>query len=841
MEPKSVTTAVSSVLSIASGTGAPDVGGSTEVDFAKVISAKQGGAEKQPDQQQGKRLSNDAPGQKLAAGNDDTPIMSADPLALKIFKPKIDTKFLEVVGEGDANAALLLGVPGQGDIALSENALATDAILEGQDAVLAHAAGADAMLATAGEKTVVTVAQMVVDDAPALPETVVATLSTSGKEGDNEDVSDKVQNVQVSGEPSQTTQDEASQSAALFTMDTDAAILAGEPALQSSLKLVDAGPEAAGTTATAAAQQATVSATLENTGGKGSTDGTITQVTGESVAILQDLDPDGSDTGAKSVAAPVIASQGSDAPSLQNESVAKIDKIISPSQGSAEQNHPQPGASDTLAKSGLTKFVGLSEVIGKTTEANPETTKSQAVVAEPKLDAAVRATVASSSNEIKTTAAESKTDKTMELSLADAKTTDVKSSDDKVVKSIEKGATLVAVEPADANSSEAKLADIKAMDAKALSTKGGENTAGKSPISQGAESKETAARSHHGDKVALSDTPQKVLTKETEISPGKKDLNLAPEKLSANAKRDMTTALQKLVTAETAKVDAAVRPAAKLSVTPVSAAQTAVIKQSTETVAQITPVQTEITKQMRRNKESAASVRKAAIEGLDGKLKDLTVESTLQKSTPIVDRPARKIALESATPVAAEDNKAASEMMAPVNAGSGKPQANLAVSSNTTTPAQNLAGLERWSNSIVDVQKQGWTQSLVRRVAAMPTNGSRLVITLQPASLGKISVSMAEGRRGMDIRMRTETSATAALLNDAESRISQLLLSSGMQLNSFSADTSGSFAENENSSDESDSSDQSNGQKSAHSVQELPENAEQSIAQKGDGLVNLIA
>jgi flagellar hook-length control protein FliK len=270
-------------------------------------------------------------------------------------------------------------------------------------------------------------------------------------------------------------------------------------------------------------------------------------------------------------------------------------------------------------------------------------------------------------------------------------------------------------------------------------------------------------------------------------------------------------------------------------------AQATVIKQSTEMAGQIAPVQTEMVKQMRRTMESAASDKKATIEGLDGKLKDATVEQFPQKPAPTIDRLARNMALESASSVVAEDDKAASEMMAPINAGSGKSQANIAVSSNTTTPAQNLAGLERWSNSIVDVQKQGWTQSLVRRVAAMPTNGGRLVITLQPASLGKISVSMAEGRRGMDIRMRTETSATAALLNDAESRISQLLQSSGMQLNSFSADTNGSFAQNENSSDDPGSRDQSSGHKSAQIGQELPENAEQSIAQQGDGLVNLIA
>ena len=123
----------------------------------------------------------------------------------------------------------------------------------------------------------------------------------------------------------------------------------------------------------------------------------------------------------------------------------------------------------------------------------------------------------------------------------------------------------------------------------------------------------------------------------------------------------------------------------------------------------------------------------------------------------------------------------------------------------------------------------------------MPTNGGSLVITLQPASLGKITVSLSESRRGMDLRMRTETGATAALLNDAEGRISQLLESAGMRLNSFSADTSGSFAENDKNSDESNSKEQPDGQNDLDFAQQLPENAEQSIALQGDGLVNVIA
>jgi hypothetical protein len=96
---------------------------------------------------------------------------------------------------------------------------------------------------------------------------------------------------------------------------------------------------------------------------------------------------------------------------------------------------------------------------------------------------------------------------------------------------------------------------------------------------------------------------------------------------------------------------------------------------------------------------------------------------------------------------------------------------------------------------------------------------------------------MSESRRGLDLRMRTETGATAALLTGAEGRISELLESAGMRLNSFSADTSGSFAENDNKSDESDTNDQSD----LDFAQELPENVEQSTALQGDGLVNVIA
>jgi flagellar hook-length control protein FliK len=842
MESKSINTAVSSVLSIASGTGASDVGGSTEVDFAKVISAKHGSAGKQSDQQQGKKPSTDGVGQKPAAGNDDTLIMSADPLALKLYQPKNDAKALEAAAAIATNAALLPGSPAQDGAALSNNAVETDAMLAGQDAVLAQAVGADAILAASGEGTVVVAVDMVADGIFALSATEVTALPVIGDEGGNETASDLTNNLQASGDQSQAGQDETSRAAALLAMNSNAEPGSDDITVQSPITSVAVGSEVTSATATSAVTLPANSAAVSHTAGKGLTNGKVTPVSDEAVAIAQNSDPDGVDAGTKTVATPATTGPAFAGTSTRDEIAAIVDKVGVSSQGPTEQAKVQTVASDALAKSALTGSDDVSKITVKTVPTSSETTKSQAIGDGSKLEVEARATVAASSDEIETPSAETKAGKAIEQSLADPRTTDAKLTDAKMVGSSEKGATSVSSKPADGGSAEAKLADIKATDSKPAEPKIAEHADAKSSTIEGAAGKETTARPQSTDRIAASGTPQKAVIKDNAPSSGKSDTNLAPEKPLVNAKRDMKTAQQKLaVAAETTEVDAAVRPAAKTAVTPVSAAQATVIKQSTETAAQIAPVQTEMTKQIRRTMESAASDKKATIEGSDGKLKDVTVEQIPQKPAPTIDRLARNIALESASPVAAEDDKAASEMMAPVNAGSGKPQANIAVSSNTTTPAQNLAGLERWSNSIVDVQKQGWTQSLVRRVAAMPTNGGRLVITLQPASLGKISVSMAEGRRGMDIRMRTETSATAALLNDAESRISQLLQSSGMQLNSFSADTSGSFAENENSSDGSGSRDQSSGQNSARTGQELPENAEQSIAQQGDGLVNLIA
>jgi len=349
-------------------------------------------------------------------------------------------------------------------------------------------------------------------------------------------------------------------------------------------------------------------------------------------------------------------------------------------------------------------------------------------------------------------------------------------------------------------------------------------------------------------KSTQADVAQKLVAAKTDLVAEKNHTMAAPDKAVPKAKpqQNLVTS-QAAKTPQTAEMNAPLRSEVKAISAPVVTTQAAVAKQGAEAASNAAPVQAEIANQMKRSQESKAAEKNVNLKGLDDQLEETVIQARPQKAAPALEvRALRSAQIDAAPPMPAvpaeaseptEAEQALNEIMAPVSAGSGQPQAVAPSAANTITPSQNLAALERWSNSIVDVQKQGWTQSLVRRVAAMPTNGGSLVITLQPASLGKITVSMSESRRGLDLRMRTETGATAALLTDAEGRISELLESAGMRLNSFSADTSGSFAENDNKSDESNTNDQSD----LDFAQELTENVEQSTALQGDGLVNVIA
>jgi hypothetical protein len=91
--------------------------------------------------------------------------------------------------------------------------------------------------------------------------------------------------------------------------------------------------------------------------------------------------------------------------------------------------------------------------------------------------------------------------------------------------------------------------------------------------------------------------------------------------------------------------------------------------------------------------------------------------------------------------------------------------------------------------AVLDLQRQGWTKTLVNRAASMGQGGGTLTLKLLPQHLGQITLKLAEGRRGMDMRIIAEVPSTAAMLRGIESQISSAFEDAGLMLGSYSADT----------------------------------------------------
>lgn len=100
-----------------------------------------------------------------------------------------------------------------------------------------------------------------------------------------------------------------------------------------------------------------------------------------------------------------------------------------------------------------------------------------------------------------------------------------------------------------------------------------------------------------------------------------------------------------------------------------------------------------------------------------------------------------------------------------------------------------------WRQMVLDVQKQGWTQALVRRVAGLASTGGTLAVQVYPPALGRMVIRVAETSRGLDLRVSSELAATAAMMGEAEQRISQLLESAGLRLADYTSQTGGAGAE----------------------------------------------
>ena len=827
MEPKSVNTTVSSVLQIAPGASGPDGADSSALDFAQVILASQGSSGAGAEQHQGKNRSKSTADIPSNSSPDDTLAVSGNPLAMKIFQPKagfIDGE--EVVKEG-----LEIGVLSQAAGEIKAPVLDVGEV-DGDIDPTALPAGPDALLAVEAEM-----------DAEQPLGMSVATIGSSGDPVSDVSGNAEADNLTAVAAASKLDQNKHQDPDIAIEGDIAASVVADQnlnPSMQNDTRLAavsadenavqvsNAPPVSLVATSPAASEGIEAEDSLEMT--------EIKQV----VSVANTGKPAAAEGAAASSDAASLAKPSADS-DLVEKPVQKIvaDGVDGASKNQApKEHHNHKVAADEVKPHSATQVVAKAQAVVAVDAERPITEQTPLISDEDGVVKAVDSAAKGSDVAVK---AQDVGSKSVEVVVQAASPQQIR-ADGRSFDANQASAADVA----STNVRPAPIGPVTALESEAK------------PIVMAAPAKTASAPAIPADSVpnALSqvqkstqaDVAQKPVAAKTDLVAEKNHTMAAPDKAVPKAKPQQNLVnSQAAKTPQTAEMNAPLRSEVKAISAPVVTTQAAVAKQGAEAASNAAPVQAEIANQMKRSQESKAAEKNVNLKGLDDQLEETVIQARPQKAAPALEvRALRSAQIDAAPPMPAvpaeaseptEAEQALNEIMAPVSAGSGQPQAVAPSAANTVTPSQNLAALERWSNSIVDVQKQGWTQSLVRRVAAMPTNGGSLVITLQPASLGKITVSMSESRRGLDLRMRTETGATAALLTDAEGRISELLESAGMRLNSFSAGTNGSFAENDNKSDESDTNDQSD----LDFAQELPENVEQSTALQGDGLVNVIA
>lgn len=827
MEPKSVNTTVNTVLQIAPGASGPDGADSSALDFAQVILASQGSSGAGAEQHQGKNHSKSTADIPSNSSPDDTLAVSGNPLAMKMFQPKagfIDGE--EVVKEGLEIGALSQAA---GEI----KAPVLDAgEADGDIDLTALPAGPDALLAVEAE----------MDAEPPLGMSV-ATIGISGDPVSDVSGNAEADNLTAVAAASKLDQNKNQDPDIAIEGDIAASVVADQnlnPSMQNDTRLAavsadenavqvsNAPPVSLVATSPAASEGIEAEDSLEMT--------EIKQV----VSVAHTGKPAAAEGAAASSDAASLAKPSADS-DLVEKPVQKIvaDGVDGASKNQApKEHHNHKVAADEVKPHSATQVVAKAQAVVAVDAERPITEQTPLISDEDGVVKAVDSAAKGSDVAVK---AQDVGSKSVEVGVQATSPQQVR-ADGRSFDANQASAADVA----STNVRPAPIGPVTALESEAK------------PIVMAAPAKTASAPAIPADSVpnaasqvqksTQADVAQKPVAAKTDLVAEKNHTMAAPDKAVPKAKPQQNLVnSQAAKTPQTAEMNAPLRSEVKAISAPVVTTQAAVAKQGAEAASNAAPVQAEIANQMKRSQESKAAEKNVNLKGLDDQLEETVIQARPQKAAPALEvRALRSAQIDAAPPMPAdpvetseptEAEQALNEIMAPVSAGSGQPQAVAPSAANTVTPSQNLAALERWSNSIVDVQKQGWTQSLVRRVAAMPTNGGSLVITLQPASLGKITVSMSESRRGLDLRMRTETGATAALLTGAEGRISELLESAGMRLNSFSADTSGSFAENDNKSDESDTNDQSD----LDFAQELPENVEQSTALQGDGLVNVIA
>ncbi|MDC0649460.1 flagellar hook-length control protein FliK, partial [Alphaproteobacteria bacterium] len=110
-------------------------------------------------------------------------------------------------------------------------------------------------------------------------------------------------------------------------------------------------------------------------------------------------------------------------------------------------------------------------------------------------------------------------------------------------------------------------------------------------------------------------------------------------------------------------------------------------------------------------------------------------------------------------------------------------------SAATSGLIQNLNMLQT-----LDMARNNWNEMLIQRVQKGLAGGrDQLDFQLSPRKLGKMRISLVLQNDRTNIRVQTETSAAASMLNESEGRLVQMLEASGLRLGNFNSGLSQGF------------------------------------------------
>ncbi|MDG1935237.1 MAG: flagellar hook-length control protein FliK, partial [Paracoccaceae bacterium] len=148
-----------------------------------------------------------------------------------------------------------------------------------------------------------------------------------------------------------------------------------------------------------------------------------------------------------------------------------------------------------------------------------------------------------------------------------------------------------------------------------------------------------------------------------------------------------------------------------------------------------------------------------------------------------------------------------------VNTDAASYQQIAASSGSQSQTGQGSGGsnmLEKWADTHLDLSSRGWATNMAKTmISALNRGQERLMFSLSPPSLGRISIAFTSTRGALDVRIQAERKATIALLGDAEGKLTSNLESAGHRVNSLSyaemnsGETKFDFDHNQSSNNES--------------------------------------